>query len=45
VRGQGTLYVSSRAENRIWVLDQQTLAPRGEIAIRGIGHQMVVAAR
>lgn len=42
VRGRGTLYVSSRAENRLWVLDQRTLALRGRIVIGGIGHQMAV---
>jgi len=45
VPGSGTLLVSSRAEKRIWVLDQSTLALRGEIAIDGIGHQMAVIAR
>ena len=42
IHGQGTVYVSSRAENRIWVLDQKTLELRADIAIGGIGHQMVV---
>jgi YVTN family beta-propeller protein len=45
VPGTGTVYVSSRAENHIWILDQGTLALRGEVAIGGIGHQMVVTAR
>ncbi len=45
VRGAGTLYVSSRAQNRIWVLDQAGLALRGEVDINGIGHQMAIAAR
>ncbi|HSS64379.1 MAG TPA: beta-propeller fold lactonase family protein [Gammaproteobacteria bacterium] len=45
VRGSGKLYVSSRAENRIWVVDQNTLSVVGEVVIGGIGHQMVVAAR
>ncbi len=45
VPGSGTLLVSSRAEKRIWVLDQSTLALRGEITIDGIGHQMAVSAR
>jgi len=45
VPGSGTLFVSSRDENRVWVLDQSTLALRGEIAIDGIGHQMAVVAQ
>jgi YVTN family beta-propeller protein len=45
VRGTGELYVSSRAENRIWVVDQNTLSVVGEVMIGGIGHQMAVAAR
>lgn len=45
VRGTNVLYVSSRKENRIWVIDQTTLELLGEIAIDGIGHQMVVASR
>lgn len=42
IAGTGKLYVSSRAEPKVWVVDQMTLAPRGTIAIRGEGHQMVV---
>ncbi len=42
ITGTGKLYVSSRAEPRIWVLDQNTLALRGEIPIHGEGHQMAV---
>jgi YVTN family beta-propeller protein len=42
ITGTGKLYVTSRAEPRIWVLDQNTLELRGEIPIRGEGHQMVV---
>ncbi len=45
VRGSGKIYVSSRAENRIWVVDQNTLLVKGEVEIGGIGHQMAVAAR
>jgi hypothetical protein len=45
VPGSGTLLVSSRTEKRIWVVDQSTLALRGEIAIDGIGHQMAVIVR
>lgn len=43
IRGTNTLYVSSRAENLIWVVDQTTLDVTKEIAIDGIGHQMAVA--
>lgn len=42
VRGTGKLYVSSRDEPKVWVVDEATLAPRSTIAIRGEGHQMVV---
>ena len=45
VRGAGTLYVSSRAEPRVWVVNQRTLAIRGEFVIGGIGHQMALEAR
>lgn len=39
------LYVSSAAEPKIWIVDRETLAVRGEIAIEGEGHQMVVVQR
>jgi DNA-binding beta-propeller fold protein YncE len=42
IRGMGKLYVSSRDEPKVWVIDQASLTPRGIIAIRGEGHQMVV---
>ncbi len=45
ITGTGKLYVASRAEPRIWVLDQNTLELRGEIPIHGEGHQMVVVVR
>ncbi len=45
VHGQGTVYVSSREQKRLWVLDQETLEVRGDIALGGIGHQMVLSAR
>ena len=45
VRGAGKLYVSSAKEPKIWVLDQQSLQPLGEIPIGGKGHQMVVVSR
>ena len=39
----GKLYVSSRTEPRIWVLDPRTLTVDGAIDLeRGAGHQMVV---
>jgi YVTN family beta-propeller protein len=44
IPGSGTVFVSSRAEKRVWILDQDTLALRGEFTIDGIGHQMAVAA-
>jgi YVTN family beta-propeller protein len=40
-RGTGKLYVSSADEPKVWVVDQETLAVLGEIAIGGKGHQMV----
>lgn len=41
VPGTGKLYVSSRAEPRVWIVDQATLHTEGEIAVGDIGHQMV----
>lgn len=43
VRGTHKLYVSSADQPKVWVVDQGTLAVRGEIAIGGKGHQMVLA--
>jgi len=40
VRGQEKLYVSSRKEPKIWVIDVKKLAVRSEIKIQGEGHQM-----
>lgn len=37
--------VSSRKSPKIWVLDQQTLAIRGEIPIQGERHEMGVVNR
>lgn len=45
IRGTGKFYVSSRKSPKIWVIDQQTLAVRGEIPIRGEGHEMGVVNR
>jgi DNA-binding beta-propeller fold protein YncE len=42
VPGTGKLYVSSRAEPKIWVVDQVSLEPIAIIPIRGEGHQMVI---
>lgn len=42
IPGTGKLYVSSRAEPKIWVVNQQSLDAEGVIPIRGEGHQMVV---
>jgi YVTN family beta-propeller protein len=42
IRGTGKLYVSSRDEPKVWVVDEKNLQPRGLITIRGEGHQMVV---
>lgn len=45
IRGAGKLYVSSAGEPKIWVIDQRSLQLRGEIAITGKGHQMVIVNR
>jgi DNA-binding beta-propeller fold protein YncE len=42
VPGAGRLYVSSRAEPKIWVVDQESLEPIKILPIRGEGHQMVI---
>lgn len=42
IRGSGKVYVSSRKEPKIWVVDQKTLQLVGTIALpAGEGHQMV----
>lgn len=44
IRGTGKVYVSSRKESKIWVVDQKTLRLVGTIALpAGEGHQMVTA--
>lgn len=45
IPGTGKVYVSSRREPLIWVVDQKRLAVVGKIPIRGEGHQMAVAGR
>lgn len=40
--GTNKLSVSSRAAEKVWVIDQNTLDIVNEIPIGGIGHQMVV---
>jgi YVTN family beta-propeller protein len=42
IPGTGKLYVSSRDEPKVWVVDQESLTPRSVIEISGEGHQMVV---
>lgn len=42
VRGTGKIYVSSRKEPILWVVDQKAFKGAGKIAVGGIGHQMVV---
>lgn len=45
IKGTGKVYVSSRKEARIWVVDQQSLKVVGEIKLpAGEGHQMVVVS-
>ena len=42
IRGTGKLYVSSRAQPWIWVIDQKSLDIISKIPIKGEGHQMVL---
>ncbi len=42
IPGAGKLYVSSNDEPKVWVVDQASLTVQGVIALRGVGHQMVV---
>lgn len=44
IAGTGKLYVSSADEPKLWVVDQATLAVRGDVEIGGKGHQMVPTA-
>ena len=39
----GKLYVSSADEPNVWVIDQESLAVRGVIAIGGKAHQIVIS--
>jgi DNA-binding beta-propeller fold protein YncE len=41
VPGTGRLFVSSRAEPKIWIIDGATLTVVGDFQIEGEGHQMV----
>lgn len=41
VPGTGRLFVSSRAEPKVWIIDEATLATVGDFQIDGEGHQMV----
>lgn len=41
IPGEGKLFVSSRRDSKVWIVDQATLEPTGEIAVGDIGHQMV----
>ncbi|SFQ02633.1 YncE family protein [Tranquillimonas alkanivorans] len=41
VPGTGVLFVSSRAEPKVWVVDAATLKPTSDFAVQGEGHQMV----
>lgn len=43
LRGTDKLYVSSADAPKLWVVDRNSLAVTGEIAIGGKGHQMVLA--
>ncbi len=41
IPGTGTFYVSSRAEPKVWIVDESTLSTVGDFLIEGEGHQMV----
>lgn len=41
IPGTGTFYVSSRAEPKVWIVDEASLTAVGEFPIEGEGHQMV----
>ena len=45
VPGTGKLYVSSAEEDKLWVVDQRSLAIVREILIPGQGHQMAVVSK
>jgi len=42
IAGTNSLFVSSREEPKVWIVDQENLAVTGEIAVSGEGHEMVV---
>ena len=42
IAGTNSLYVSSREEPKVWIVDQENLAVTGEIAVSGEGHEMEV---
>jgi len=41
IPGTGTFYVSSRAEPKVWIVDEAKLSAVGDFLIEGEGHQMV----
>jgi len=43
IAGTDKIYVSSRKLPKIWVVDDRALKVTGEIAVKGEGHQIVVA--
>ena len=46
IRGTGKVYVSSRSDPVIWVVDQKSLTLTGTIKLpAGVGHQMAVMLR
>lgn len=46
IRGAGKLYVSSSAQPKIWVVDQDTLSVTGTIALPGgEGHQLAIGRK
>ncbi|MGB3691050.1 MAG: hypothetical protein WBA02_17315 [Jannaschia helgolandensis] len=41
IPGTCTFYVSSRAESKVWIIDEATLTPVGDFPIEGEGHEIV----
>lgn len=41
IPGTGTIFVSSREDPKVWIVDAAALSVRGDFAVDGVGHQMV----
>ncbi|NQU57414.1 MAG: YncE family protein [Rhodospirillales bacterium] len=44
IKGTGKIYISSADENKLWVVDQKSLAVIREIFVPATGHQMVTVS-